>query len=443
MEFERLRSKNNSNGFFVGDMETVKRKLHYSIIHELKTEDESKIKPEKIKEIANTKIKGIASEVGVPLSTKDREKILNEIVDEVLGYGPIEEFIKDEDISEIMVNGPRDIYVERNGKIYKTDKRFVDDQHLLRIIDKIVSRIGRRVDESSPMVDARLPDGSRVNAAVHPVAVDGPLLTIRKFLAEAYTPDDLLRFKTLTEEVLMLLKAAVEGRLNVVISGGTGAGKTTTLNMLSGFIPNDERIITIEDAVELKLQQEHVLRLESRPPDIEQKGEVKIRDLVRNALRMRPDRIIVGEARGEEALDMLQAMNTGHDGSMTTIHSNSPRDTLSRIETMVLMAGMELTLSAIRNQIASAIDLMVHQSRLKDGSRRITHVVEVQGKEGETISLSEIFLFDYGMGMDEKGNYKGRLKATGIRPLFLEKIRDKGIEVPPGIFEPEVFGRES
>jgi pilus assembly protein CpaF len=423
------------------ELEDVKRSLHYEIITQLGGRDIATVTADQVIEIARDRVRPVAEELNVPLSAADREAIVQSMVDEVLGLGPIEEFMRDPDVTEVMVNNPDNIYIERHGKIYKTNKRFLDEGHLLRIIDKIVSQVGRRIDEASPMVDARLPDGSRVNAVIHPLAVNGPMLTIRKFSREAYTPEDFLRLKTVTPEALVLLEAAVKGRLNIVISGGTGTGKTTTLNMLSSFIPNDERIITIEDSVELKLQQEHVLRLEARPPNIEGKGEVTIRDLVRNALRMRPDRIIVGEARGAEALDMLQAMNTGHDGSMTTIHSNSPRDTLARIETMVLMAGMDLTLNAVRGQIASAIDMIIHQMRLKDGTRRITNIVEVQGMEGDTVTLSDIFLFDFGMGIDEHGNFKGKLKATGIRPRFLEKLQDFGVEVPLDIFEPEVFSR--
>ncbi len=434
-QFKKISEKRSESEY-----EVIKRKLHYLIVQELNKEVNSEITPEKIREIALQKIKPVSLEEGVPVSSQDREIILEEIIDEVLGYGPIDDFLKDPEITEIMVNGPENIYIERAGKIYRTDKRFVDENHLLRIIDKIVSQVGRRIDETSPMVDARLPDGSRVNAAIFPVAVNGPFLTIRKFLPQAYRPEDLIRFNTVTEKVIKFLEACVVGRLNVVISGGTGTGKTTLLNVLSNFIPPDERIITIEDAVELRLQQEHVLRMEARPPNIEGKGEIKIRDLVRNALRMRPDRIIVGEVRGAEALDMLQAMNTGHDGSLTTVHANSPRDALARIETMVLMAGMDLTLKAIRGQMASAIDLIIHLQRLKDGTRKITHIVEVQGMEGETITLSDIFLFDFGMGIDEKGFFKGRLKATGIKPRFLEKLKDFGIEVGPEIFEPEIFG---
>jgi pilus assembly protein CpaF len=340
-----------------------------------------------------------------------------------------------------MVNNPDNIYVERAGKIYKTDRKFLDEEHLLRIIDKIVSQVGRRIDESSPMVDARLPDGSRVNAIIHPLAINGPMLTVRKFSKDPFMVDDLIRFETMTREVADLLKACVEGRLNILVSGGTGTGKTTLLNVLSSFLPGDERIITIEDSAELQLNQEHVLRLESRPANIEGKGAVAIRDLVRNSLRMRPDRIVVGEVRGGEALDMLQAMNTGHDGSLSTVHANSPRDTLSRLETMVLMSGLELPVRATREQISSAINLIVHLVRLRDGTRRITQITEVQGMEGDTITLQDISLFDFSMGIGEDGRFKGWLKSTGIRPRFTQKLMDLGIKLSPDIFRYEPMAR--
>jgi pilus assembly protein CpaF len=383
----------------------------------------------------------VDQEQGLPLTSADRRALLNEIASDVLGYGPIDPLLNDPDVTEVMANGPYDIYFEKNGHIIRSDVRFVDEVHLRRIIDKIVGQIGRRVDEATPMVDARLPDGSRVNAIIAPLAIGGPFLTIRKFSVDPYQEADLINFGTLTQRVADFLRACVRGRLNVLISGGTGSGKTTTLNVVSAYIPGDERIITVEDAAELQLHQEHVLTLESRPANIEGQGSVTIRDLVKNTLRMRPDRIVVGEVRDAAALDMLQAMNTGHDGSLTTVHSNSPRDTLSRIETMVLMAGFDLPVRAIREQVASAVDLIVHVSRLKDGTRRITHVTEVEGMEGEIITLQDLFLFDYGMGVDDDGRYKGRLKATGIRPTFSEELENQGIRLPADLFDPEPFAR--
>ncbi|MGH8915482.1 MAG: CpaF family protein [Acidimicrobiia bacterium] len=383
----------------------------------------------------------VDQEQGLPLTSADRRALLNEIASDVLGYGPIDPLLNDPDITEVMANGPYDIYYEKRGKIILSDVKFVDEVHLRRIIDKIVGQIGRRVDEATPMVDARLPDGSRVNAVIHPLSIGGPFLTIRKFAVDPYQEADLINFGTITQRVADFSRACVRGRLNIIISGGTGSGKTTTLNVMSSYIPGDERIVTVEDAAELQLHQEHVLTLESRPANIEGKGAVNIRDLVRNTLRMRPDRIVVGEVRGGEALDMLQAMNTGHDGSLTTVHSNSPRDTLSRIETMVLMAGFDLPIRAIREQIAAAVDLVVHVSRLKDGTRRVTHVTEVEGMEGDIITLQDLFLFDYGMGVDEDGIFKGRLKATGIRPTFSEDLENQGIRLPADLFDPEPFAR--
>jgi pilus assembly protein CpaF len=383
----------------------------------------------------------VDQEQGLPLTSADRRALLNEIASDVLGYGPIDPLLNDPEVTEVMANGPYDVYFEKSGRILRSDVRFVDEVHLRRIIDKIVGQIGRRVDEATPMVDARLPDGSRVNAIIAPLAIGGPFLTIRKFAVDPYQEADLINFGTLTQRTADFLRACVRGRLNLLISGGTGSGKTTTLNVVSAYIPGDERIITVEDAAELQLHQEHVLTLESRPANIEGQGSVTIRDLVKNTLRMRPDRIVVGEVRDAAALDMLQAMNTGHDGSLTTVHSNSPRDTLSRIETMVLMAGFDLPVRAIREQVSSAVDLIVHVSRLKDGTRRITHVTEVEGMEGEIITLQDLFLFDFGMGVDDDGRYKGRLKATGIRPTFSEELENQGIRLPADLFDPEPFSR--
>jgi pilus assembly protein CpaF len=373
-----------------------------------------------------------------PLSAQEKLLIVRQIGDSVLGLGPLEPFVRDPEVTEIMVNNWDTIYVERAGKLYWTGTKFHDEQQLRRTIDKIVGKVGRRVDEASPYVDARLPDGSRVNAVIPPLSIDGPALTIRKFAADPYQADDLIEFGTMTSPVAQFLEACVRGRINILVAGGTGAGKTTTLNVISSFIPDDERILTIEDAAELKLQQPHCIRLEARPPNIEGKGQVSIRDLVRNSLRMRPDRIVVGEVRGAEALDMLQAMNTGHDGSISTIHCNSPRDALSRLETITMMAGMELSNKAIREQIASALQLIVYQQRLKDGTRRFTHVTEVAGMEGEVITLQDIFLFDFSSGIDDEGRFRGRLKSTGLRPRFLDKLAERGVYV-----EPELFALES
>ncbi len=370
------------------------------------------------------------------LSAQDKLLVVRQIGDSVLGLGPLEPFVRDSDVTEIMVNGWNSIYVERAGKIYWSGAKFHDEAQLRRTIDKIVAKVGRRVDESSPYVDARLPDGSRVNAIIPPLAIDGPCLTIRKFSADPYGAEDLISFGTMTRQTVELLDACVRGRLNILVSGGTGAGKTTTLNVLSSFLPDDERIVTIEDSAELRLQQPHVVRLESRPPNIEGRGEVTIRDLVRNSLRMRPDRIVVGEVRGAEALDMMQAMNTGHDGSISTVHSNSPRDALSRVETMMLMAGMDLGVRAIREQVASALHLIVHQTRMKDGVRRVTHVTEVVGMEGDIITLQDLALFDYSAGIDDEGKFRGQLQATGIRPRFVDRLSDLGVRISADIFAP-------
>jgi pilus assembly protein CpaF len=362
----------------------------------------------------------------------ERSRLLDQVNDEIMGLGPLEPLLHDGTITEVMVNGPGDVYIEREGKIETTTVTFQNDDHVMRIIDRILSPLGRRVDESSPMVDARLPDGSRVNAIIPPVSLVGPVLTVRKFATSPLTVDDLIRFGTATPEMFDFLRACVEARLNLIVSGGTGSGKTTTLNLLSSFISNAERIVTIEDAAELQLRQRHVVTLEARPPNIEGRGVITIRDLVRNALRMRPDRIIVGEVRSGEALDMLQAMNTGHDGSLSTGHANSPRDMLARLETMVLMAGMDLPLRAIREQIASAIDLIVHQERLRDGTRKIVRITEVQGMEGDVVVLQDIFVFEQ-TGVEE-GVIKGRLRPTGVRPRFSERFDVMGIHVPASLF---------
>ncbi|HLA82624.1 MAG TPA: CpaF family protein [Thermoleophilia bacterium] len=418
----------------------LKSNIHSLVIRDLGSRLYNQTVPEtELRRMVRTKIEeGLAAE-HVPMPRAERQEMIDELLAEVLGYGPIEEFLKDPTITEIMCNGHRDIYIERGGKIFKTDKRFRDEGHFSRIIQKIVGQVGRRVDESSPYVDARLPDGSRVNVILPPLSVRGAALTIRKFSAEPLTTTDLIEFQTLTQRASDFLQACVRGRLNVLVSGGTGVGKTTTLNVLSSYIPRDERIVTIEDAAELKLEHEHIVSLEYRPPNIEGKGEVTIRDLVRNALRMRPDRIIVGEIRGGEALDMLQAMNTGHDGSLSTVHCNSPRDALSRIETMVLMAGVDLPVRAIREQVSRAINLIVHQGRLADGSRRITHITEIQAMEGDVITLQNLFVFDFAAGVDANGRYKGRLKSTGIRPAFLPILKNNNVTIPDDVFAFETY----
>jgi pilus assembly protein CpaF len=374
----------------------------------------------------------VADEEGLALTRAERVRMLEQITDEILGLGPLEPLLRDETITEVMVNGPQQVYIEREGRLEMTNVTFQNDEHVMKIIQRIIAPIGRRIDESSPMVDARLADGSRVNAIIPPLSLVGPVLTIRKFAATPFTVEDLIRFGTATTEMFEFLEACVKARLNIFVAGGTGSGKTTMLNILSSFIPDDERIVTIEDAAELQLRQEHVVTLEARPSNIEGKGAVPIRELVRNALRMRPDRIVVGECRSAEALDMLQAMNTGHDGSMSTGHANSPRDMLARLETMVLMAGMDLPLRAIREQIASAVDLIVHQNRLKDGSRKIVNITEVQGMEGDVVVMQDIFIFEQ-TGVVE-GKIEGKLRPTGIRPKFVEKFESAGIHLPPNVF---------
>lgn len=374
----------------------------------------------------------ILNEENIVLSRPERARLFEQIVAEILGLGPIQTLLEDSSVTEIMVNGAKNIYVERKGKIHRVPVTFENNEHVMRIIDRIVAPLGRRIDESSPYVDARLPDGSRVNAVIPPISLVGPTITIRKFAKNPITVEQLIQYETVSQEAIQFLKVCVEARLNVVISGGTGSGKTTLLNVLSGFIPSDERILTIENAAELQLRQEHVITLESRPPNIEGRGEITIRQLVINALRMRPDRIIVGEIRDEAALDMLQAMNTGHDGSMTTLHSNSPRDSLSRLETMVLMAGMDLPARSIREQVTSAIDLLVHQERMRDGTRKIVNITEISGMEGDVITTTDIFVFEQ-TGMDN-GKIIGRLRPTGLRPKFMEKIESSNLHLPPSIF---------
>jgi pilus assembly protein CpaF len=411
----------------------LKNRIHMLVISELGPQlFNTAIDPSELRDrVAADVRRHLNDEPG--LAREDRERLTSEILDDILGYGPLERLIADDSITEIMCNGPDDIWIERGGKLYETTVRFTDDSHLRRIINKIVSQVGRRIDEASPMVDARLPDGSRVNAVIPPLSLSGPLMTIRKFSRRRLSLEDMINIGSISEEAVEFLSRCVEAQLNILISGGTGSGKTTLLNALSAAIPNNERIITIEDAAELQLHQRHVLRLEARPPNIEGEGHIPIRELVRNSLRMRPDRIVVGEVRGPEALDMLQAMNTGHDGSLSTVHANSPRDALSRIETMVMMAGYDLPLRAIRQHVSSALDLLVHVERLEDGSRRVVAVTEVLRMESDVIQLQDIFEFEIDSIAPDR-TINGALRPTGLRPVFLEKFRKRGIELPQSMF---------
>ncbi|MFQ6133332.1 MAG: CpaF family protein [Armatimonadota bacterium] len=408
----------------------LKASVHAKLLEETEFAVLERLGPQQLAAEVRRLVGLVASQAGLGLSRRAQDQAEAEVLDEVVGYGPIQPLLDDPEITEVMVNGAHEVYVERHGRIEKTTRRFLNDAHLMRIIHKIVTPLGRRIDESSPMVDARLPDGSRVNAIIPPLAVRGPTLTVRKFSRDPYTPDNLVDFGTMSPDMRDFLQACVVGKLNIIISGGTGSGKTTTLNAASSFIPHAERIVTIEDAAELQLQQPHVVPLESRPPNLEGQGEITIRQLVRNALRMRPDRIIVGEVRGAEALDMLQALNTGHQGSLSTVHANSPRDTLSRLETMVLMAGTELPSRAIREQITAAIDLIVHQARLRDGSRKIIQVTEVQRMEGDVITLQDLFVYRQ-EGAGGQAAATGAHVATGLRPLFYERLVSRGVEPSP------------
>jgi len=441
----RLEKEKGSSTSFVSDNSVardhidpyreLKGRIHRKLVDELEKNQPPDDSEEQLEETVRTLADSIISRDSEFLPRNERRKIIDDLVNEVIGFGPITPLINDDTVTEIMVNGPYQVYVERKGKLEKTAIQFRDEQHVLNIIDRIVTPLGRRIDESSPMVDARLRNGSRVNAIIPPLSLIGPCLTIRKFSKNPLTIKDLIQFGSLNQDMTSFLEACVKAKLNIVVSGGTGSGKTTLLNCLSSFIPADERIITIEDAAELRLSQPHVITLETRPPNIEGKGAITIRDLVRNSLRMRPNRIVVGECRGGEALDMLQAMNTGHNGSLTTVHANSPRDMLSRLETMVLMAGMDLPLRAIREQVVSAIDVIVQQSRFRDGSRRITHITEVIGLEGETVVTQDIFKFQM-TEIEPQGKRVGRFSATGIIPRFYDKIKNSGIKLPEDIFEP-------
>jgi pilus assembly protein CpaF len=418
----------------------LKQTLHSKVINEIDLESLNRLQEDIAREQLSRVILELLQREKTPLTMTERENLVTEILDEVFGLGPLQPLLADPTLSDILVNGAHEVYVERRGKLERANIHFTDNEHLMRIIDRIVSRVGRRVDESSPMVDARLSDGSRVNVIIPPLALDGPILSIRRFGADPLTAVDVLENGTLTPEMLDLMKACVQGKLNVLISGGTGAGKTTLLNILSGYIPEDERIITIEDAAELQLKQEHVVRLETRPPNIEGKGAVRQRQLVINALRMRPDRIVVGEVRGEEAVDMLQAMNTGHEGSLTTVHANTPRDALSRIETMVSMANLNLPEKAARQQLASAIHLVIQISRLPDGSRKVISIAEITGMEGQIITMQDLFVFER-QGFDENGRVRGRYKPTGIRPKFAERLFSAGIRLPMEMFTTDQMTR--
>jgi pilus assembly protein CpaF len=421
--------------------EELKRLIHSKLVDKLDLSRVSDLAGDTLRREIRLVVERLCDTENPLLNRMERERLIDEVLDETFGFGPLEMLLKDPTISDILVNGPHHVYVERRGKMERTDVKFRDNEHLLQIIDRIVSKVGRRVDETSPMVDARLPDGSRVNAIIPPLALDGPSMSIRRFGSNPLKLEDLLNFKAFTPEIAMLMEAGIKARLNIVISGGTGCGKTTLLNTLSSFIPGDERIVTIEDAAELQLQQEHVVRLETRPPNIEGKGQVTTRDLVRNALRMRPERIIIGECRGAETVDMLQAMNTGHAGSMTTLHANSPRDAQARLETMIMMAGLELPIKAMRQQIASAIDIVIQANRLQGGPRKITSVSEVMGMEGDVIIMQEVFRFKQ-MGIDQNGRSYGQFEATGVRPTFVPRLEAAGIKLPSNLFQERVLMRD-
>ncbi len=421
--------------------EELKRLIHGKLVDKLDLSRVSDLEGETLRREIRLVVERLCDTENPLLNRMERERLIDEVLDETFGFGPLEVLLKDPTISDILINGPKKIYVERRGKMEKTDVTFRDNEHLLQIIDRIVSKVGRRVDETSPMVDARLPDGSRVNAIIPPLALDGSSVSIRRFGSNPLKLEDLLNYKAFTPEMAMLMEACIKARLNIVISGGTGCGKTTLLNTLSSFVPHDERVITIEDAAELQLQQDHVVRLETRPPNIEGKGAVTTRDLVRNALRMRPERIIIGECRGAEALDMLQAMNTGHAGSMTTLHANAPRDAQARLETMIMMAGMELPIKAMRQQISSAVDLIIQANRLQGGPRKVTHITEVMGMEQDMIIMQDIFRYKQ-IGVDQNGRSYGQFEATGVRPSFVHRLESSGLKLPTNLFQERVLLRD-
>jgi pilus assembly protein CpaF len=421
------------------DFEDLKRQIHGKLVDKLDLSRLGDLEGDTLRREIRLVVEHLCDTENPMLNRSERERLIEEILDETFGFGPLEILLKEEGIADIMINGPKNIYIEKNGRIQKSKVTFRDNAHLMQILDRIVSKVGRRIDETSPMCDARLPDGSRVNAIIPPLALDGPSLTIRRFGSNPLTLEDLLRFGAFTPEMVMLLEGAIKARLNMIISGGTGSGKTTLLNTLSSFIPGDQRLITIEDAAELQLQQDHVLRLETRPPNIEGKGMVNATDLVKNALRMRPDRIIIGECRGPEALDMLQAMNTGHEGSLTTIHANTPRDAVSRLETMISMGGLEIPLKALRHQFAAAVDIIIQANRLQGGPRKVTHITEVLNMEQETVIMQDIFLFVQD-GIDEEGRAFGHFESTGVRPSFMNRLESAGVRLPNNLFAARKLG---
>jgi pilus assembly protein CpaF len=432
--FAGLNVPGDGNGNGQPTFQEMKSRLHRALINKMDLSKLASLAPDQVHAEVSRLAESVLAQEAMPLSAPERERLVNDVRHELFGLGPIEPLLKDPTISDILVNSHKTIYIERRGKLELTDVAFKDDEHLMRVIERIVSSVGRRIDESSPMVDARLRDGSRVNAIIPPLSIDGPVLSIRRFGAEPLRIDALIENKALTKDIAEMLEMCVNARLNVLISGGTGAGKTTLLNALSAHIPEYERIVTIEDSAELQLQQPHVVRLETRPPNIEGRGEVTQRDLVKNALRMRPDRIVIGEVRGGEAIDMLQAMNTGHDGSLTTIHANTPRDALARLETMIQMTGMRLSERAMRQQVASAIDLVLQVARFSDGARRVTSISEITGMEGDTITMQEIFQYER-TGVDSQGQVIGRFRPTGIRPRFAERLKASGLQLPRIFFE--------